>query len=78
MKTLKDIKGVKTLGKNQQQAITGGRGCNEQYPCPTYACCINGVCKMICDQRKSEIIISLLSFTVQVEGCLYFIGSPFY
>jgi len=49
MKTLKDIKGVKTLGKNQQQAITGGRGCNEQYPCPTYACCINGVCKMICD-----------------------------
>jgi hypothetical protein len=48
MKTLKEIKGVTILGKTQQQAITGGRACNEQYPCPPIACCIDGICRMNC------------------------------
>lgn len=45
MKTLKEIKGVTMLGKTQQQAITGGLACNEEHPCPSVACCINGFCK---------------------------------
>lgn len=48
MKTLKEIKGVTMLGKTQQQAITGGRACNEQYPCPPIACCIDGICRLNC------------------------------
>ncbi len=48
MKTLKNIKGIKTLGKKEQLAITGGRACNEQYPCPPIACCVDGICRMNC------------------------------
>lgn len=45
MKTLKSINGVKTLSKAEQLLVSGGIGCNEQYLCPIYRCCIKGVCR---------------------------------
>ncbi|MGE0076408.1 MAG: hypothetical protein AB7S48_00960 [Bacteroidales bacterium] len=46
MKTLKELKGVKQLGKKEQQAINGGlRMCSIKPPyCPYPYACVNGVC----------------------------------
>lgn len=51
MKTLKELKGVKQLGKKEQQAINGGKmACKvlsngEEY-CPYPYVCINGICEL--------------------------------
>jgi hypothetical protein len=40
MKTLKELKGVKTLSKQEQKQINGGvYACGSGYQCPTGWCC---------------------------------------
>lgn len=49
MKTLKDLKGVKELSKNEQKSLCGGKlACDPQHPCPPGTCCVNYVCTMYC------------------------------
>ncbi len=45
MKNLKNLKGAKSLSKNEQQSIRGGRQyCNQQKPCPPGYACMSNMC----------------------------------
>ncbi len=49
MKNLKNLKGAKSLSKQQQQSVKGGAACHDTfYPCPRgYFCSPHGKCRMI-------------------------------
>lgn len=49
MKTLKDLKGMKELSKNEQKSLCGGRlACDAEHPCPIGDCCEKGICTRYC------------------------------
>ncbi len=45
MKDLKNLKGAKSLSKNEQRSIKGGlKACDFDHPCGSGWRCINGAC----------------------------------